>query len=79
MKDVNEMSPDEFDLYIQSQGFATSHKVAAPQKTPEDTSKSGESEASKKPHSSLRRGKKKTSGNHPHHPPPPRAITARFF
>lgn len=35
MKDVNEMSLDEFDFYIQSQGFATSHKVADPQKVPE--------------------------------------------
>jgi hypothetical protein len=27
MTDVNDMSADEFDQYIQGQGFATSHKV----------------------------------------------------
>jgi hypothetical protein len=39
MKDVNDMSPEEFDFYIQSRGFATAYRVDPPptmsQTTPE--------------------------------------------
>jgi hypothetical protein len=37
MTDVNDMSADEFDQYIQSHGFATSHKVGDVAMTPMTT------------------------------------------